>query len=55
MLYVFLVHHHAYLTFYPLISVKSLKEDEWILDPAVIADTYGPEVLVCLVVEIPKD
>lgn len=30
------------------LSVKSLEEDEWILDPAVIADTYGPEVLVCL-------
>ncbi|XP_015893825.2 uncharacterized protein LOC107427927 [Ziziphus jujuba] len=31
----------------PLISasVKSLKENEWILDPVVIADTYGPEGL----------
>ncbi|GER47499.1 threonylcarbamoyl-AMP synthase [Striga asiatica] len=31
----------------PLIStsVKSPKEDEWILDPVVIADVYGPEGL----------
>lgn len=27
------------------LSVKSPKEDEWILDPVVIADVYGPEVL----------
>ncbi|XP_010315911.1 uncharacterized protein [Solanum lycopersicum] len=31
----------------PLIStsVKSPKEDEWILDPVIIADVYGPEGL----------
>ncbi|CAN0924686.1 Uncharacterized protein HI_1198 [Linum grandiflorum] len=31
----------------PLIStsVKGLKEDQWLLDPAVIADAYGPEGL----------
>ncbi|GFZ19140.1 DHBP synthase RibB-like alpha/beta domain-containing protein [Actinidia rufa] len=31
----------------PLIStsVKSLKENEWIIDPVVIADVYGPEGL----------
>ncbi|CAI9111584.1 OLC1v1011842C1 [Oldenlandia corymbosa var. corymbosa] len=31
----------------PLIatSVKSLREDEWILDPVLIADAYGPEGL----------
>ncbi|PON61304.1 Carbamoyltransferase [Parasponia andersonii] len=31
----------------PLIStsVKNLKENEWMLDPVVIADTYGPEGL----------
>lgn len=26
-------------------SVRSPKEDEWILDPVLIADTYGPEVI----------
>lgn len=26
------------------LSVKSPKENEWILDPVVIADVYGPEV-----------
>ncbi|RYR04949.1 hypothetical protein Ahy_B06g084764 isoform A [Arachis hypogaea] len=31
----------------PLIctSIKSLKEDEWMIDPVMIADTYGPEGL----------
>lgn len=27
------------------LSVKSPKENEWILDPVVIADVLGPEVL----------
>lgn len=26
-------------------SVRSPREDEWILDPVIIADIYGPEVL----------
>lgn len=30
-----------------LSSCKCPKENEWILDPVVIADTYGPEVWVC--------
>ncbi|GAU13087.1 hypothetical protein TSUD_173870 [Trifolium subterraneum] len=31
----------------PLIctSIKSLKKDEWLIDPVMIADTYGPEGL----------
>lgn len=34
----------------PRVSVKSPKENEWMLDPVVIADTYGPEVCVCLMI-----
>lgn len=26
------------------VSVKGPKENEWMIDPVVIADTYGPEV-----------
>lgn len=25
-------------------SIKFQKEDEWMIDPVTIADTYGPEV-----------
>jgi hypothetical protein len=26
------------------VSIKFLNEDEWMIDPVMIADTYGPEV-----------
>lgn len=29
-------------------SIKFQKEDEWMIDPVMIADTYGPEVLLFL-------
>ena len=40
--HIFMIDHftNAYL------SVKSPKENEWMLDPITIADVYGPEVWV---------
>lgn len=35
---------YDFMPFVIYFSVRSLKEDEWILDPVVIADVYGPEV-----------
>lgn len=30
--------------FHLYFSIKFLNEDEWMIDPVMIADTYGPEV-----------
>lgn len=41
----FVEYAYARADFSVLPSVRSPKEDEWILDPVTIADVYGPEVL----------
>jgi hypothetical protein len=38
--------------FYLYFSIKFLKEDEWLIDPVMIADTYGPEVSPFLLFDI---